>query len=70
MNKNHIDSYLRSLKRELRLRGLSHNEILAEVESHLLDARDRGNSERTGPAGSPAASPGKVWLRPVGGRSI
>ena len=42
MNKNHIDSYLRSLERELRLRGLSQNEILAEVESHLLDARDRG----------------------------
>jgi len=42
MNKNHIDSYLRSLERELRLCGLSQNEILAEVESHLLDARDRG----------------------------
>jgi hypothetical protein len=42
MNKNHIDNYLRSLERELHLRGLSHNEILAEVESHLLDARDQG----------------------------
>jgi hypothetical protein len=42
MNTSHIDKYLRLLERELRLHGLFNPDTLAEVESHLLDARDQG----------------------------
>ena len=42
MNKRRINEYMRLLERELRIRGLANTETLAEVESHLLDARDQG----------------------------
>jgi hypothetical protein len=42
MNKSRINEYLRLLEQELRIRGLANPETLAEVESHLLDARDHG----------------------------
>ena len=41
MDRSRIDQFLRVLESELRSRGLSDPEILAEVESHLLDTRDR-----------------------------
>ena len=40
MDRSRIDQFLHVLESELRRRGLSSPEILAEVESHLLDARD------------------------------
>jgi len=42
MDKRRINAYLRLLEKELRLRGLFSPDTLAEVESHLLDARDQG----------------------------
>ena len=42
MKKNRIQSYLRSLEWELWLRGLSDPEILAEIESHLLESVEQG----------------------------
>jgi hypothetical protein len=40
MNKSRINEYLKSLEKELRIRGLSTPDTLAEVESHLYEARD------------------------------
>jgi len=37
-----IESYLRALKRQLWLRGMFDPEVLAEVESHLLEAVEAG----------------------------
>jgi hypothetical protein len=42
MNKSQISEYLHKLERELRIRGLYNPDTLAEAESHLLDAWDRG----------------------------
>lgn len=42
MNKSQINSYLHALEQELHKRGLLKAEILEEVESHLLEARDEG----------------------------
>jgi len=42
MKMNHIQNYLRALKRDLWMRGLSDVETLAEIESHLLEAMDQG----------------------------
>lgn len=49
MEKSRIKAYLRLLERELRLRGLFNPATLAEVESHLLDARDQGIKEGLDP---------------------
>ena len=49
MNKSRINEYLRLLERELRVRGLPDSETLAEVESHLLDARDQGINDGLDP---------------------
>ncbi len=40
-----LESYLRSIKRQLRLRGLADPATLAEIESHLLDAVEAGQRE-------------------------
>jgi hypothetical protein len=45
MTRDQIKEYLQLLERELRVRGLSEKETLAEIESHLLDAVDRGISQ-------------------------
>jgi len=42
MKPQNIQSYLRKLERALWLRGLSDADTLAEVESHLRDATERG----------------------------
>ncbi len=42
MKMNHIQNYLRALKRDLWMRGLSDAETLAEIEGHLLEAVERG----------------------------
>jgi hypothetical protein len=42
MKAQNIQSYLRRLERALWLRGLSDADTLAEVESHLLEATERG----------------------------
>jgi hypothetical protein len=42
MDKSRINTYLRLLEKELRSRGLFSPDTIAEVESHLLDARDQG----------------------------
>lgn len=42
MDKIRINAYLRLLEKELRVRGLYSPDTLAEMESHLLDARDQG----------------------------
>ena len=44
MNTDRIKEYLHLLERELRARGLSKSEIMAEMESHLLDSVDNGLS--------------------------
>ncbi len=42
MKENRVESYLRALKQELWLRGLSNSDMLAEIESHLLESIERG----------------------------
>jgi hypothetical protein len=42
MKTNLVRNYLRALERDLWLRGLSDPEILAEVESHLLETVEQG----------------------------
>ena len=42
MREKNIQSYLRKLDNALWLRGLSNADTLAEVESHLLEAMERG----------------------------
>ena len=50
MNKDRISEYLNLLEFELRARGLSDEETLAEMESHLLDSVDQGVSRGLKPA--------------------
>jgi len=45
MEKNQIRAYLRALKQQLWLRGMTDSESLAEVESHLLEAAEAGLRE-------------------------
>jgi hypothetical protein len=42
MNENRIQTYLRTLERQLWLRGLADAETLAEIESHLLESVEAG----------------------------
>lgn len=42
MRKNQIQTYLRKLERQLWLRGIAGPEILAEIQSHLLEAVEAG----------------------------
>ena len=42
MKENQIQTYLRKLERHLWLRGLADKNDLAEIESHLLEAVERG----------------------------
>ena len=42
MKENRIQTYLRNLKRHLWVRGLADQNDLAEIESHLLEAVERG----------------------------
>lgn len=42
MKENRIQSYLRKLERQLWVRGLADKNDLAEIESHLLEAVERG----------------------------
>ncbi len=42
MKTNRIQNYVRALKRDLWMRGLSDAETLAEIESHLLEAVEQG----------------------------
>jgi hypothetical protein len=42
MKANRIQDYLRKLERQLWIRGLADQEDLAEIESHLLEAVERG----------------------------
>jgi hypothetical protein len=42
---NPVQAYLRALKRDLWLRGLSDPETLAEIEGHLLEAVEQGRRE-------------------------
>ena len=44
-----INSYLSKLKRRLWIRGMADAETLAEIESHLLDAFDKGIHEGLNP---------------------
>ena len=44
MKTNSIQTYLRALERDLWLRGLRDPEALAEIESHLLEAVERGQA--------------------------
>jgi hypothetical protein len=44
MNRDRIKEYLQLLERELKARGLSDKDTLAEMESHLLDSVDQGLS--------------------------
>jgi len=44
-----INSYLTTLKRRLWIRGMADAETLAEIESHLLDAFDKGIREGLSP---------------------
>ena len=50
MEKDRIQEYLHLLERELRKRGLSNKETLAEMESHLLDSVDQSLSRGMKPA--------------------
>ena len=45
MKANRIQSYLRKLERHLWIRGLAEQDDLAELESHLLEAVERGIGE-------------------------
>ena len=69
MKTGRVDEYLRKLKRDMWLRGLGDAETLAEIESHLAEAVERGLRsglsreyaerravERFGPARTVAAS--------------
>jgi len=44
MKANHVKAYLRTLERDLWMRGLTDPETLAEIESHLLEAVERGRA--------------------------
>jgi hypothetical protein len=54
MDKSRINAYLRLLEKELRVRGLFSPDTLAEVESHLLDARDQGLQDGLDPQSAQA----------------
>ncbi len=42
MKENRIQTYLRGLERQLWLRGIINSEIIAEIESHLLESVEAG----------------------------
>ena len=42
MKENRIQTYLRSLERHLRLRGLADADAMTEIESHLLESVEAG----------------------------
>jgi hypothetical protein len=42
MKENQIQTYLRKLERQLWLRGIADRDDLAEIESHLMEAVERG----------------------------
>ena len=44
MKTNRIKTYLRALEQDLWMRGLADAETLAEIESHLLEAVERGQA--------------------------
>jgi len=44
METNQIKTYLRALRNDLWMRGMADDETLAEIESHLLEAVERGQA--------------------------
>ena len=42
MKENHIQHYLRALRRELWFRGVFHSDTMAELEDHLFESVERG----------------------------